>query len=41
MRDDDLFVVEVQKSGDMDDLDAYMMSIKSGGLNATGKINAS
>ena len=30
-------VVEAKKTADMDDLDAYMISIKSGCLNATGK----
>lgn len=28
--------VEREKTEDMDDLDAYMVSIKSGGMNATG-----
>lgn len=31
-----MFVVEKNRSEDMDDLDAYMLSIKSGGMNATG-----
>ena len=34
-----MLTVEKCRSDDMDDLDAYMMSIKSGGMNATGKSN--
>ena len=34
-----MLTVEKSRSDDMDDLDAYMMSIKSGGMNATGKSN--
>ena len=33
-----MLTVEKSRSDDMDDLDAYMMSIKSGGMNATGRL---